>query len=119
LEDIVERRRDASASSESVGGTSLASKASGVGEECGYGVWEDEEVKQLTATVRLSMCVNRVCKLTADDGTVDIRIGCSANGKVVTLLSLIITREAGEGAALDLYGKTSEGYTARGQRGWT
>ncbi len=44
------------------------SKRSGVGDECGCGVWEDEEVKQLTASVRLLMCVDRACKLTADDG---------------------------------------------------
>jgi hypothetical protein len=45
MEYIVERRQDSGASSESVGGISLTSKASGVGDECGCGVWEDEEVK--------------------------------------------------------------------------
>jgi hypothetical protein len=95
------------------------SKASGVGDECVCGVWEDEEVKRLTASVRLLMCVNRECKLTADDGTEDNRIGCSANGRVVMLLSSIITGEAGEGAAVDVDGETSKGYKAEGQRGWT
>ncbi len=65
------------------------------------------------------MCVDRACKLTANDGVDDIRIGCSVNGGVVTLLSLIITGEAGEGAVVDVDGETSEGYTARGQGGWT
>ncbi len=41
----MELRQDAGATSEFVGGTSLTSKASGVGDECGCGVWEDEEVK--------------------------------------------------------------------------
>jgi hypothetical protein len=50
---MVERRQDASASSESVGGTSLTSKANVVGDECGCGVREDEEVKRLTASARL------------------------------------------------------------------
>ena len=94
------------------------SEASGVGVECGCGVWEDEEVKQLTVSVRLLMCADRACKLTADDGMEDNRIGCSANGRVVTLSSSIITEEAGEGAAVDVDGETSEGYKARGQRGW-
>jgi hypothetical protein len=115
----VERRRDAGASSESVGETSSTSKASGVGDECDCRVWEDEEVKRLTASARLLMCIDRACKLTANDGTDDIRIGCSADGRVVTLLSLIITGEAGEGAMVDGDGETSEEYTARGQRGWT
>ena len=76
MEDIVERRQDSGASSESVGGISLTSKASGVGDECGCGVWEDEEVKRLTASVRLLICTNRACKLTANDGVEDNRIGC-------------------------------------------
>jgi hypothetical protein len=76
MKDIVERRQDTGASSESVGGISLMSKASGVGDECGCGVWEDEEVKQLTVSVRLLMCTNRACKLTANDGAEDNRIGC-------------------------------------------
>jgi hypothetical protein len=95
------------------------SKASGGGDEFGCGVWDDEEVKRMTASVRLLMCVDRACKLTADDGAVEVRIGCSLNGRVVMLLSLIITGEAGEGAAVDVDGETSEGYTAGGQRGWT
>ncbi len=115
----MERRQDAGASSESVAGILLTSKARGVGDECGCGVWEDEEVKWLTASVRLLMCINRACKLTADDGTDDVRIGCSADGRVATLSSSIITGEAGEGAAVDVDGETSEGYTAGGQRGWT
>ena len=40
----MERRQDAGESSESVGGTSSMPKASGVVDECGCGVWEDEEV---------------------------------------------------------------------------
>ncbi len=115
----MERRRDTGASSESVGGISLTSKASGVGDECGCGVWEDEEVKRLTASVRLLMCVGRECKLTADDGANDIRIGYSANRRVVMLLSSIITEEAGEEAVVDVDGEISEGYTAGGQRCWT
>ena len=95
------------------------SKASGVGDECGCGVWEDEEVKQLTVSVRLLMCANRACKLTADDGAEDNRIACSANGRVVRLSSSIITEEAGERAAVDVDRETSEGYKARGQCGWT
>ncbi len=95
------------------------SEASGVGDECGYGVWEDEEVKQLIASVRLLMCIDRACKLTANDGAEDDRIGCSANGRVVTLLSSIITGEAGEGAAVDIDGQTSEGYKDGGQCDWT
>jgi hypothetical protein len=63
------------------------SKASGVGVECGCGVWEDEKVKQLTVSVRLLMCADRACKLTADDGMEDDRIGCSANRRVVMLSS--------------------------------
>ncbi len=114
----MERRRNASASSESVGGTSLASETSGVGDECGCGVGDDEEVKQSTVSARLMMCVNRACMLTADDGVDEVRIGCSADLRVVTLLSLIITGEAGEGAAVDVDGETSKGYTAGGQRGW-
>ncbi len=69
--------------------------------------------------MRLLMCINRACKLTADDGADDVRIGSSAGGRVVTLLSSIITGETGEGAALDVDGETSEGYTAGGQRCWT
>jgi hypothetical protein len=45
-EDIVERRQEAGASSESVVGTSSMSEASGVGDECGCGVRDDEKVKQ-------------------------------------------------------------------------
>jgi hypothetical protein len=90
------------------------SKASGVGDECGCGVGDNEEVKQSTASARLMMCPNRVCKLTAADGAVEVRTGCSADGRVVTLPSLIITGEAGEGAAVDVDGETFEGYTARG-----
>jgi hypothetical protein len=82
----VERRRDAGASSESVGRTSSTSKASEVGDECGCGVWEDEEVKRSTLSARLLMCVDRACKLTANDGADDVRIGCSANGRVVKFL---------------------------------
>ncbi len=41
----MERRQDAGASSESIGGISLMSKASEVGNECVCGIWEDEEVK--------------------------------------------------------------------------
>ncbi len=95
------------------------SKASGVGDGCGCGVWEDEEVKQLTVSARLLMCIDRMCKLTANDGGDDVRIGCAAVGRVVMLLSSIITGEAGEGAAVDVDGETSEGYTAGEQRGWT
>ncbi len=98
--------------------TSSTSKASGVGDECGCGVWEDEEVKRLTVYARLLMCINRACKLTADDGADDVRIGCSANGRVVMLSSSIITRETGERAAVDIDGETSEKYTAGGQCGW-
>jgi hypothetical protein len=94
------------------------SKASGVEDECGCGVGDDEEVKQLTAFARLLMCIDRACKLIANDGAVEVGIGCSANGRVVTLLSLIITGEAGEGAAVGVDGETSEGCTARGQRCW-
>ena len=65
------------------------------------------------------MWVDRVCMLTADDGADDVRIGCLANGRVWTLSSSIITGEAGEGAAVDVDGETSEGYTAGEQRGWT
>jgi hypothetical protein len=50
------------------------------------------------------MCIDRACKLTANEGVVKVRIGCSANGRVVTLLSSIITGEAGEGAAVDVEG---------------
>jgi hypothetical protein len=59
--------------------------------------------------------------LTANDGADKVRTGCSgsANGRVVMLSSLIITGEAGEGAAVDVDGETSEGYIAGGQRGWT
>ena len=82
----MEKRQDTDASSESVGGTSSTSKESGVGDECGCGVEENEEVKQSTAPARLLMCIDRVCKLTANDGTDDVRIGCSANGRVVRFL---------------------------------
>ena len=75
-------------------------------------------MKLLTASARL-ICIDRACKLTANDGADDVRIGCSAGGGVVTLLSFIITGEAGEGAVVDVDGQTSEAYKARGQRGWT
>jgi hypothetical protein len=65
------------------------------------------------------MCVDRACRLTADDGVEDNRIGCSVDGRVVTLLSSIITGEGGEGAAVDVDGETSEGCKAGGQHGWT
>ncbi len=55
---------------------------------------------------------------TANDGVDEVRIGCSANGRVVSLASLIITGEAGGGAAVDVDGESSEGYTAGGQCGW-
>ncbi len=54
-------------------------KAHGVGDECGCGVGDDEEVKQLTASARLLRCVDRACMLTANDGADEVRIGCSAN----------------------------------------
>ncbi len=105
----MEIRQDASESSESVGGTSLVPKASGVLDECGCGVWEDEEVKQLSASARLLICIDRACRLTANDGADEVRIECTANGGVGTLTSLIITGEAGEGSAVDVDGETSEG----------
>ncbi len=105
----MKRRQDAGESSESVGGTSSTPKASGVMDECGCGVWEDKEVKQLSASAWLLICVNRACKLTANDGADEVRIGCSAGRGVVTLLSLIITGETGEGAAVDVDRKTTEG----------
>ncbi len=46
--------------------------------------------------------------LTANDGMNEVRIGCSTNGRVVTLLSSIITGEAGEEATVDVDGETSE-----------
>jgi hypothetical protein len=45
--------------------------------------------------------------------------GCLANGRVVMLSSSIITEEAGEGAAVDVDGETSEGHKAVEQCGWT
>ncbi len=107
----MERRQHGGSSSESVGGTSSTSKAYGVGDECGCGVGDDEEVKQLTASARLLRCADRVCMLPTNDGADEVRIECSADGRVVTLSSLIITENAGEGAAVDVDGETSEGYT--------